>query len=149
MAAEWTPPDYIIAMDAAGYSHKPLVRVDMTDSDVLDVLENFGLFDFAIDTRENLKHALPYACWMTDPDDLAIDNPQLSGTSCVIVNPTASGHFIANRHTHDGKWENVHGGFAEFDDAVRYVAEGAQWVNNDRKLLEKYRQHKGGKCGAQ
>ena len=149
MAQGWTPPDYIVAMDAVGYSHKPLERVDMTDKNVLDVLENYGLFTFAIDTRENLKYALPYACWMTDADDLERDSTDVPGVSCVIVTPTAAGHFIINRHSHDGKWENVHGGFAEFDDAVRYVNEQAQWVNNDRKLLAQYRQRKEASDGTQ
>lgn len=131
----------IVEMDKAGYSHKPLLRVSMKDQSVLDMLENYGAFEFTLDTRKNLKYGREYACWLTDPKDLDIDSPFLMGTSCVLINPVVGGWAI-QRHSHDGKWETIFGTFKKFEWGVQQVEQSAKWVNVDRAALAQYRKRK-------
>ena len=131
--------DRIVAMHENGYSHKPLVRVDITDEEVLDTLEGWGVFDFALDDRESVT-ADKYACWMTDAEDIERDSPFEPGTSCVIVNPVMGGYGV-QYHSHDGKWEPMFGmlAFPTLEAACEKAEWKAQWESGNRKALEEYR----------
>ena len=130
----------IIAMDEQGYSHKPLVRVELTDYAVTKALDRWGQLDSGmvyvrnrIDPEQPAcqipacillcrKHAYldpeQYACWMTDPEDLRVAKRGQVGTSCVLVEPIGK-DFIIQRHNEKYNWaaafKNTYDTFFETD----------------------------------
>ena len=129
--------DRVESMDEQGYSHKPLARRDMADEEVLDALEDWGVFEFAC-AREDVEDT-EIACWMTDPEDLERDAWSTYGTSCVIVAPVVGG-YAAHRHSHDGIWEppftNV---WDTFEEACEAIETASAVESNYRNALAEYR----------
>ena len=125
-------------MDARGYSHKPLVRVDISDEKVLDTLEEWGVFDWTLHNREELATRKDYACWMTDAEDIALDDMFVPGTSIVLISPSGFAYAV-HRHSHDGKWEPAFAHCGSFEEACHMAQAAAEWESGNRKALEEYR----------
>lgn len=156
----------IVAMDDRGYSHKPLARVDITNESVLDAIEDwwdmYGFYRERINNEE-------YACWMTDPEDLCVDEAGKVGTSCVTIQGSGR-RWVIERY--NGVWwspafKNTHGTFFEhprdevletdwddssvlksaesfstfntFDKACRVAEKACAWESNNRKMLAEFR----------